>query len=201
MTLEGIEGAGKSSALGTIERYFTAQGRPCLVTREPGGTTLGEQVRSWLLDRASVVDRDAEALLIFAARAQHLATVIRPALAAGKVVICDRFTDATYAYQGAARGLGFERIAVLEQWTQGTLRPDLTFLLDVPVATSVARLVHREGELDRFETEASSFFERVREGYQRRAQDDPGRIRVLDATGSPPQVQGEIERLLRESRA
>lgn len=196
VTLEGIEGAGKSSALGVIERYFADRGRECLVTREPGGTALGEQIRAWLLDRASVVDRDAETLLIFAARAQHLATVIRPALEAGKVVVCDRFTDATYAYQGAARGLGFDRIAVLEQWTQGALRPDLTFLLDVPVATSVARLVRREGMLDRFEQEAGSFFEQVREGYRRRAQEDPARIRRVDATGSPEQVQAALEQLL-----
>ncbi|HET9122281.1 MAG TPA: dTMP kinase [Acidiferrobacteraceae bacterium] len=196
ITIEGIEGAGKSTALSYLERYFQARGRSCLLTREPGGTVLGEQVRRWLLDPESSIDPSAETLLMFAARAQHLATVIRPALNAGKVVICDRFTDATYAYQGEARGLGQERIAVLERWTQAQLRPDLTLLLDLPVAESALRLERRRSVPDRIEREGPSFFERVRAAYLARAAQEPQRIRCIDARQRPEDVESALQHLL-----
>ena len=140
ITLEGGEGVGKSSNLEFIRRHLEAAGKAVIVTREPGGTPLGEQVRGLLLDhRHNGMSADAELLLMFAARAEHLAQVIRPALAAGRWVLCDRFTDATYAYQGGGRGIATERIAVLETWVQGDLRPDLTLLLDAPVAVGMAR--------------------------------------------------------------
>ena len=198
VTVEGIEGAGKSTAVAYLQRYFEGRGRGCVLTREPGGTPLGEWVRQWLLDPDSCVDPSAETLLVFAARAQHLATVIRPALGAGKVVICDRFTDATYAYQGAARGLGAERIAVLEHWTQADLRPDLTLLLDLPVSESAVRLERRRSTPDRFEREASAFFERVRTAYLTRAAQEPVRIRQIDARQDPEDVEISLQKLLSE---
>ncbi|MHB8415150.1 MAG: dTMP kinase [Acidiferrobacteraceae bacterium] len=198
ITLEGIEGAGKTTAMAALERYFAERGRTCVRTREPGGTALGEHVRTWLLDRSSIAQADTEALLLFAARAQHLAEVIQPALASGKIVLCDRFTDATYAYQGAARGLGFERIAVLEQWVQGTLRPDVTFLLDITVLGGAERVAGRGDAPDRFEREAPGFFEQVREGYLRRAAGEPHRIRIIDAARTAAEVELELRKVLRE---
>ncbi|MHB1514281.1 MAG: dTMP kinase [Acidiferrobacteraceae bacterium] len=198
ITLEGIEGAGKTTAMAALERYFTERGRTCLRTREPGGTALGEHIRAWLLDRSSSAQANTEALLVFAARAQHLAEVIQPALASGQVVLCDRFTDATYAYQGAARGLGFERIAVLEQWVQGTLRPDLTFLLDITVAGGAERVAGRGDAPDRFEREPPGFFEQVRAGYLKRAAEEPHRIRIIDAACTVAEVEQELHKILRE---
>ncbi|MHB1529745.1 MAG: dTMP kinase [Acidiferrobacteraceae bacterium] len=198
ITLEGIEGAGKTTAMAALERYFAERGQTCVRTREPGGTALGEHVRTWLLDRSSIAQADTEALLLFAARAQHLAEVIQPALASGKIVLCDRFTDATYAYQGAARGLGFERIAVLEQWVQGTLRPDVTFLLDITVLGGAERVAGRGDAPDRFEREAPGFFEQVREGYLRRAAGEPHRIRIIDAARTAAEVELELRKVLRE---
>ena len=162
ITVEGSEGVGKSSNLDFIESLLREAGKDVVRTREPGGTELGETLRGILLDaRQKAICDDAELLLMFAARAQHLAEVIRPALAAGKWVLCDRFTDATYAYQGGGRGIPFDRIAVLEQWVQGDLRPDLTLLLDMPVEAGLARAGARS-EPDRFEQEQTTFFERVR---------------------------------------
>jgi len=162
ITLEGGEGAGKSTQLAYIRQRLEAAGVTLHVTREPGGTPLGEQIRELLLDhRQTDMATDTELLLMFAARAQHLAERIRPALAAGEWVLCDRFTDATYAYQGGGRGIDSQRIAVLENWVQGTLRPDLTLLLDLPVNVGMARANGR-GELDRFEREQQAFFDRVR---------------------------------------
>ncbi|HET8731969.1 MAG TPA: dTMP kinase [Moraxellaceae bacterium] len=196
ITLEGGEGAGKTTCLTFIRDYFAERGLPLVVTREPGGTPLAEQVRELLLQhRDEHVAPDAELLLIFAARAQHIAGVILPALGRGEWVLCDRFTDATYAYQGAGRGLSQERIAALETLVQGDLRPGLTLLLDLPVADGMARAAAR-AEKDRFESEQHAFFERVRAGYRARAAGDPARFRVIDASCPLPEVKVAIRAAL-----
>lgn len=188
ITLEGIEGAGKSSAMAALAAHLTERGNPPVVTREPGGTSLGESVRGLLLDHASDgMHGETEALLIFAARCEHLHRVVRPALEQGQWVLCDRFTDATYAYQGAGRGLGAERVAALEEWVQGDLRPDLTLVLDVPVAQGRDRAGTR-GEPDRFEREKDAFFERVRACYRQRASAEPERMRLIDAAADQDAV-------------
>lgn len=198
ITVEGGEGAGKSSNLAFICDYLRMQGREVLMTREPGGTDIGESIRALLLDRErKEMCVDAELLLVFAARAQHLAQVIRPALQQGKVVLCDRFTDATYAYQGGGRGLPMARIAALETMVQQGLQPDLTILLDVPVTVGMARAGQR-GEPDRFESEQSVFFERVRQQYLALAAAHPARFRVIDASRSLPQVQEQLQLVLDE---
>ena len=167
-----------------------------LLTREPGGTPLAERIRELLLDPSGEpMAADTELLLVFAARAQHLQQVIRPALAKGCVVLCDRFTDATYAYQGGGRGLSIERIAQLEQFVQGELRPDLTLIFDLPVEVGLARAAAR-GRLDRFEQEGRGFFEAVRQAYLQRAAQAPQRYRVLDAGQTLAQVQADIDALL-----
>lgn len=198
ITLEGSEGSGKSTNLAYIRDRLLEQGIDLIVTREPGGTALGEAIRGLLLDhRNTAMCSDTELLLMFAARAQHLAELILPALAAGKWVLCDRFTDATYAYQGAGRGIAHERIALLEQWVQGELRPDHTLFLDVPVSLGLERASSR-GEPDRFEREKLEFFERVREGYLTQARQAPQRYRVIDASCSLEQVQRQIDRVLND---
>ncbi|MCC2639354.1 MAG: tmk [Moraxellaceae bacterium] len=192
ITLEGGEGAGKSTSLAFIRDYFAARGLPLVVTREPGGTPLAEQVRELLLQkREEAVAPDAELLLVFAARAQHLAGVIMPALERGEWVLCDRFTDATYAYQGGGRGLSRQRIAELEAMVQGRLRPGLTLLLDLPVAQGLARAGAR-AEMDRFESEQEEFFERVRATYRERAAAEPERFRVIDASRSIAGVHASL---------
>ena len=192
ITLEGGEGAGKTTCLEFVHRRLIENGREVVITREPGGTALGEEIRELLLTpKPRPVSGDAEVLLIFAARAQHLDEVIRPALQAGRWVLCDRFTDATYAYQGEGRGLGAERVAVLEQYVQGVLRPDLTLLLDVRVEIGLARAGER-GEPDRFEREGARFQERVRGAYLARAEREPERIKVIDASRGLPDVQDQI---------
>jgi dTMP kinase len=184
ITVEGIEGVGKSTNMDFIHRQLQASGRDVLVTREPGGTPLAEAIRSLLLDPAYTgMDTLCELQLMFAARAEHLSKVIRPALAAGQWVLCDRFTDATYAYQGGGRGVDTAVIARLEDLVQGGFRPDLTLLLDVPVELGLARAGQR-GALDRFEQEQIDFFERVRQAYLDMARRHPGRYRVIDA-GQP----------------
>lgn len=196
ITVEGSEGVGKSSNLAFIEDYLRNAGIDIVRTREPGGTPLGEAVRELLLDaRQKAMCDDTELLLMFAARAQHLAEVIRPALAAGQWVLCDRFTDATYAYQGGGRGVPMERIRVLEEWVQGELRPDHTLLLDMPVADGLQRAGARS-EPDRFEQEQHAFFERVRDTYLMRAQAQPGRIHVIDASPALDKVQAQIAQVL-----
>jgi dTMP kinase len=200
ITLEGGEGAGKSTQMTFVQQRLQdglqAVGKNLQVTREPGGTALGEQIRELLLDhRQTVMDSDTELLLMFAARAQHLAELIRPTLAAGDWVLCDRFTDATYAYQGGGRGIALKRIAALENWVQGELRPDLTLLLDLPVEVGMARAGER-GELDRFEREQQVFFERVRQTYRERAVAEPARYRIIDAAQNIEQVQAQIDRAL-----
>lgn len=196
ITLEGPEGAGKSTNREYLADRLREQGVDVLLTREPGGTPLAERIRELLLDPSDEpMAADTELLLVFAARAQHLQQVIRPALAKGSVVLCDRFTDATYAYQGGGRGLSIERIAQLEQFVQGELRPDLTLIFDLPVEVGLARAAAR-GRLDRFEQEGRGFFEAVRQAYLQRAAQAPQRYRVLDAGQSLAQVQADIDALL-----
>ncbi|MBL36037.1 MULTISPECIES: dTMP kinase [Pseudomonas] len=196
ITLEGPEGAGKSTNREYLAERLREQGVDVLLTREPGGTPLAERIRELLLAPSDEpMAADTELLLVFAARAQHLQQVIRPALARGSVVLCDRFTDATYAYQGGGRGLSTARIAQLEQFVQGELRPDLTLIFDLPVEVGLARAAAR-GRLDRFEQEQRSFFESVRHAYLARAEQSPQRYRVLDAGQSLAQVQADIDALL-----
>lgn len=191
ITLEGVDGAGKSTHVEWIAHWLCERGVDLCLSREPGGTLLGEKLRELLLDPAQQVDADAEALLMFAARKQHLAQVIVPALERGQWVLCDRFTDATFAYQGGGRGIAASRLAILEQWVQGSLQPDLTLYFDVPVEIARARLMATRA-LDRFEQEQASFFERVRTGYLERARSDPARIRVVDSTQSIEDVRAAI---------
>jgi dTMP kinase len=182
ITLEGIEGAGKSTVADGLCAHLLARGIPALRTREPGGTPLAERVRALVLERGDEpLGREAETLLMFAARAVHLENLIRPALKRGTWVICDRFTDATYAYQGGGRGVPVALIDQLAAAVQGTVQPDRTLLLDVPVRTGLSRARARLFEPDRFEAETEAFFERVRDAYLTRATSEPQRIRVLDA--------------------
>lgn len=196
ITLEGGEGAGKSTSLACIEAWCLAKKILVRMTREPGGTPLAEEIRTLLLQkRDEKVASDTELLLMFAARAQHLEQVVKPALAKGEWVLCDRFTDATYVYQGDGRGVPYERIAMLEQFVQGDLRPDLTLLLDIPVEQGLARAAAR-AEKDRFESEQQSFFERVRQGYRARAAAEPQRFRVIDSSRSIAEVEQKIRQVL-----
>lgn len=196
ITLEGPEGAGKSTNRDYLAGRLRERGVDVLLTREPGGTPLAERIRELLLAPSDEpMACDAELLLVFAARAQHLQQVIRPALARGAVVLCDRFTDATYAYQGGGRGLPVERIALLESFVQGELRPDLTLIFDLPVEVGLARAAAR-GRLDRFEQEGRGFFEAVRQAYLRRAEQAPQRYRVLDAGQPLARVQADLDALL-----
>ena len=196
ITLEGGEGAGKTTQLPFMRDYLEQTGGRVVVTREPGGAVLGEEIRGLLLShRHDGMTLAAETLLMFAARAEHLERVIRPALAEGHWVLCDRFTDATYAYQGGGRGLALERIAVLEDWVQGALRPDLTLLFDLPVTVGLARAGKRSAA-DRFEREEVAFFERVRAAYLERASQHPDRYRVVNADRPVEAVRVEVESLL-----
>ncbi|GHC19279.1 thymidylate kinase [Kushneria pakistanensis] len=200
ITLEGGEGAGKSTNLSFVRDYLQSRGISVVTTREPGGTPMAERIRALLLagDEQEPLDDLAELLLVFAARAQHLAQVIRPALARGEWVISDRFTDATFAYQGSARGIAPERIAMLEQFVQQGLTPDLTLWLDMPVVHAAERLATRGKERDRFERERNDFFERVRLGYRARAEQAPERIVPVDAAQPLEQVQRDIAVLLEQ---
>lgn len=196
ITLEGSEGSGKSTNLTHVHQRLQQAGVDVVLTREPGGTELGEVIRKLLLDAGqSRICSDTELLLMFAARAQHLDELIIPTLDSGKWILCDRFTDATYAYQGAGRGIPHNRIALLEEWVQGTLRPDLTLFLDLPVSQGLARAGER-GALDRFEQEQKEFFERVREGYHVQAASDPQRYRVIDASLPLTEVQQQLDSVL-----
>ncbi|NQD79459.1 dTMP kinase [Pseudomonas sp. CrR14] len=196
ITLEGPEGAGKSTNREYLAALLREQGIDVLLTREPGGTPLAERVRELLLAPSDeAMASDTELLLVFAARAQHLAQVIVPALSRGAVVLCDRFTDATYAYQGGGRGLDVQRIAQLETFVQGALRPDLTLVFDLPVEVGLARAAAR-GRLDRFEQEGREFFEAVRATYLQRARAEPARYRILDAAQTLEAVQRDLDELL-----
>ena len=188
ITLEGGEGAGKSTVMDAVRERLEARGIRVIVTREPGGTVLGEAVREIVLDPARRnISAESELLLMFAARAQLVRELIRPALDAGQWVLSDRFTDASYAYQGAGRGQPESRIAELERWA-ALLKPDLTLLLDLPIADGLARASGR-GKADRIELENSDFFERVRAAYRARAAAEPARFRVIDATRSIDEVR------------
>ncbi len=191
VTVEGIEGAGKSTQMNVIRQYLEERGIRVVMTREPGGTPLSEAVRTLLLDPDNRgMSSDTELLLVFAARAEHLHKVIRPALESGDWVLSDRFTDATFAYQGGGRGIEAARIAILEEWLQGALRPDLTLLLDVPVEAGMSRIAGR-GPPDRFEREDREFFQRIRDSYLQRAAAEPQRFRCIDASAPVKQVSRE----------
>ena len=198
LTFEGPEGAGKSTNLQIFAQALRQAGCDPLVTREPGGTPVAERIREVLLSHhEEAVCSDAELLLMFAARAQHLHQLIIPALKQGRVVISDRFTDATYAYQGGGRGVDSQRIAVLESWVQAELRPDLTLIFDVPVEVGMSRARARSA-LDRFEVEQQDFFERVRRTYLDRAAAHPERYRIIDASGDLDQVAAAMQPVIDE---
>ncbi len=194
ITLEGVDGAGKSTHTEWIAEFLRGQGLEVVSTREPGGTPLGEKLRALVL--TDPMGLDTETLLMFAARCEHLHQVIEPALARGAWVVCDRYTDATYAYQGGGRGLGAARVAALETWMQAG-RPDRTWLCDVPLAVARARLADAR-EPDRFEREGAAFFERTRTAYQARAAAEPDRIQVIDSTRAIPEIRAELEAGLRQ---
>lgn len=196
ITIEGGEGVGKSTNIGVVEAWLESRGIPYTRTREPGGTPLAEEIRDLLLEqRQEKMVPATELLLIFAARAQHLGAVIEPALERGEWVICDRFTDATYAYQGGGRGLSMAWIERLEQLVQAQLRPDLTLLLDAPVEVGMNRAGAR-GELDRFELEQADFFERVRQCYLQRAAAEPSRFSVIDTHRDLDAIAADIRAVL-----
>lgn len=201
ITIEGSEGAGKSTNIRFIQDYLKQKKIPFILTREPGGTPIAEKMRDLLLDKAntSLCD-DAELLLMFAARAQHLNELIIPALEAGKWVVSDRFTDASYAYQGGGRGLSWQKIAQLEQWVQGDLRPDATILLDIPVDKGMQR-VRERGETDRFEQEQLSFFNRIRDAYLKLAKENPERFHIISTLPSIEEVHKQLHQVMEQLSA
>jgi len=192
ITLEGIDGAGKSTHIAVVAEQLRAHAKEVVVTREPGGTPLGEKLRDLLLSEPMHIE--TETLLMFAARREHIAQVIAPALAAGRWVLSDRFTDATYAYQGAGRGMARDKLALLERWVQAGLQPDLTLVFDVPVEVAAQRL--SGSRRDRFEGEDRDFFERVRAEYLARSAAEPGRVWIVDGNRPPPEVKKHIEELI-----
>jgi dTMP kinase len=197
ITLEGIDGAGKSTHLKWLAAFLESHGITVQLTREPGGTELGESLRKLLLDSSQRLHPETEALLVFAARREHLDKIILPALAAGRWVICDRFTDATYAYQSGGSGIAWERIGILEKWVQGELEPDITLYFDV--TPEVGR--NRSGRIrrpDRFEQEQEAFYQRVHEAYLKRAREHPRRIHMVDANAGIDEVQSSLAVLLRQ---
>lgn len=193
ITVEGVEGVGKSTQIEALVERLRDHGHRVVLTREPGGTELGEAIRALLLsDRYPAMHPDTELLLMFAARSEHLHRRILPALEAGEWVVCDRFTDASYAYQGGGRGMPLARIEELEHWTLGDFRPDATLLLDAPPEVGLARARAR-GPQDRFEQEELAFFERVRAVYLQRAEAEPERFRIIDASRPLAVVRAEVE--------
>ncbi|MDD3353986.1 dTMP kinase [Zoogloea sp.] len=190
ITFEGIDGAGKSSQIAAVVALIKARGLPVVQTREPGGTPLGEKLRELLLHES--MSLDTEAMLMFAARREHLVDLIEPSLNAGKWVVSDRFTDATYAYQVGGRGLDEQRFAVLEDWVHSGFQPDLTLIFDLEPRIAAARLAGTGVAPDRFEREQVDFFEKVRCAYLRRAAADPARIRVVDASRTPEAIRQEV---------
>jgi dTMP kinase len=191
ITLEGIDGAGKSTHHAWLVDRLKRSGRDIVATREPGGTPLGEKLRTLLLSES--MHLETEALMMFAARREHLDKLILPALEKGQWVVSDRFTDATYAYQGGGRGLPREKLDVLERWVQGEFQPDLTLLFDLPTEIAYERLAKTGNNPDRFEQEARQFFEKVRAAYLKRAAEHPERIRVIDARLSLESIQKQLE--------
>jgi dTMP kinase len=198
ISIEGIEGAGKSTQLAFIQRYLTHQGKQLTVTREPGGTELGEQIRTLLLTPTTTgMAVDTELLLMFAARSEHVAQVINPALVSGNWVLSDRFTDATFAYQGGGRGIDQQRINEIAAWTLNGLQPDLTLLFDLPVEMGQQRVLSRNQGVDRFEQEKIEFFERIRTCYLDRAQQEPNRIKIIDSSQSIADIETQITNILK----
>lgn len=195
ITLEGIDGAGKSSHLQWLARFLRARGKRVKVTREPGGTPAGERLRALVLASRQRLHAETETLLMFAARREHIARVIAPALKGGIWVLCDRFTDATYAYQSGGSGVRWVKIGHLERWVHPGLQPDLTILFDVAPATGRKR-TGRKGRRDRFEREQNAYFQRVRRAYLRRARACPRRIRVLNANKGLSEVKKELEKIV-----
>jgi dTMP kinase len=195
ISIDGVEGAGKSSQISFIVEYLTSKGIKVLETREPGGTQLGEEIRQVLLHTDTSMQAKTELLLMFAARNEHIECVIKPELARGNWVLSDRFTDASYAYQGGGRGISFKDISHLEQWVMRDFYPDLTLLLDLPIGLGLDRIANR-GQKDRIEQEDVSFFERVRQAYIERAKEYPRRIKCIDASQNIEQVQAQIQALL-----
>jgi dTMP kinase len=193
ITFEGMDGAGKSTHLAWFADAFRQRGHNVVVTREPGGTPLGEQLREILLNQPMTIG--TEALLMFAARLEHLEQVIKPALRAGKWVISDRFSDASFAYQGGGRGMDWDKLRQLEQWVHPDLQPDLTLFFDVPVEVARQRL-SSNASLDRFEQEQADFFERVRAGYRKRVQENPRRYAVIDGSQSLDNVKKQLEEII-----
>ena len=203
LTIEGCEGAGKTTAKGVVLQWLKAAGHEFIETREPGGTPLAEQLRNLVLsEHEEIVTDTTELLMVFAARSQNLSQRIEPALAEGKVVVCDRFTDATYAYQGGGRGIDEQRIAILERLVQGDRRPDMTLLLDIEpelgLARAKGRAIEQGGSLDRIEQEAIEFFHRVRNVYLERAQRFPNQYLVIDGGQSIAEVEASIIKALQE---
>lgn len=196
ITFEGIDGAGKSTQIAAAVGWIAARGHEVIQSREPGGTPLGERLRELLLHES--MHLETEALLMFAARREHLARVIGPALEAGRWVVCDRFSDATYAYQSGGRGLSAVKFEVLEQWVHPALQPDLTFLFDLPPALAAGRLQAGRAEADRFEREREDFFSRVRAAYLERAAASAGRIVVIDADRTPEAISAHVLAVLSE---
>lgn len=200
ITIEGVEGAGKSTVIQFIQNYLAAHHINCVTTREFGGTEIAEEIRHVLLDKHYVekMSQNTEVLLAFAARAQHLAELILPTLKRGKWVLCDRFTDSTYAYQGYGRGVPLVRLATIEEWVQHGLKPDYTLLLDITPEAGLARLRERQNGFDRIESEEISFFERVRAGYLEIAAQEPQRYRIIDAGRNKEEVLAQLEQSLAE---
>ncbi len=198
ITIEGGEGVGKSTNVIFVQQFLESMGVSVITTREPGGTPIAEKIRLLLLDKtAEKISDQSELLLMFAARSQHITHVIQPALTKGCWVLCDRFTDATYAYQGGGRSMNFAMIEWLEESTQNGIKPNLTLLLDAPIETGMKRAAER-GELDRFELEQTPFFEKVRKAYQQRAKQNPQRIKTINANQTLEKVQVEIKLTLQE---
>lgn len=192
ITLEGIDGAGKSTHLDWLARFLGERGISVTLTREPGGTAIGERLRELMLHGGGALHPETETLLMFAARREHIEKVIAPALASGAWVLCDRFTDATYAYQAGGSGVPWSKVAQLEQWTQDGLQPDVTVLLDVAPDVGLGRAARRKSP-DRFERERAAFYERAREAYLRRAREAPGRMHVVDAGKPVSEIHKELE--------
>jgi dTMP kinase len=191
ITLEGVDGAGKSTHLSWLVNHLRAQGHNIVQTREPGGTPLGEKLRELLLHEP--MHLETEALLMFAARREHLERVIKPAVARGDWVVCDRFTDASFAYQGGGRGLSSEKLSQLENWVQDGFQPDLTLLFDLPIDIAAQRMAGAARQLDRFEQEKADFHQRVRDAYLTRAAQMPARVKVIDSRQTPEHIQKQLE--------
>jgi dTMP kinase len=199
ISIEGIEGAGKSTQISFIRDFLEARGKRVVVSREPGGTELGEQIRALLLaPRKTGMSEDTELLLMFAARAEHIHQIIKPSLERGDWVLCDRFVDATFAYQGGGRGIDRDRIQTISDWTLKGIQTDLTLLFDLPVAVGQSRVVKRQQQKDRFEQEKAVFFERIRNCYLQRAEMEPERIKLIDASRDIESIQYQLSTILTE---